>query len=259
VPERGVPGQHFLDLASHVRPDQEAIGRGGAGHVVRQRGDGRRRERLRRHEARADIGLFSADVGQQPVEDLKVGQRHVVEADKDVGELQDWGDEVHARPRVAVEDRRQADGVDRGVGMRRRRHLTHEAVHRQFVGDSLDPFVVEAVDFLRRLGRVADLPHQHRLREGLVDAQFEGHGDPEVPAAATSTRPPEVFVFLRLGIGGDGAQHAVRGDDVDGDEVIDAQAVGAGDETESAPEHEPRDADRRAAAADGDEPRVGVL
>ena len=110
---------------------------------------------------------------------------------------------------------------------------------------------------LGRAGRDGNQPPEHvargrqeeRTAEHEVDRLqrvLEAGHDPEV-AAAPANRPEQVRV-RRLA---HGEQAAVRRDQLDGDQVVDRQAVLAGQEADPAAERDPGDPDRRGVAERG--------
>ena len=121
------------------------------------------------------------------------------------------GDERHRRGGHHVRDRRELLG--RGL------RLGHEPGDRVDVGGE----------------------DQHAADDGvdLVQAEPEPRRDAEVPAAAAD-RPEQV----RLVLGVDATELAVRGHDVGGQQVVDRQAVLADEVAHAASERDPADPDR---------------
>jgi hypothetical protein len=88
------------------------------------------------------------------------------------------------------------------------------------------------------LGRRGEEEHPAEDLAHLVEAELEPRGDAEVPAAAAD-RPEQVRVVLGIDV----QELAVRGHDLGGEQVVDRHAVLADEEADPATERDPGDAD----------------
>jgi hypothetical protein len=127
-----------------------------------------------------------------------------------------------------------ADELGWDDGQRRRPPL-HDDRH-QLVGAVRDPVAVEA----KHLGCVLHGPEHgagHDLRADRMQSELEVGHDAEVPTAAAHA-PEQIRVLVLAGL----HELAVGGDDVDGDEVVDAEPVLAHDPADATAESQPGDA-----------------
>ena len=119
---------------------------------------------------------------------------------------------------------------------------------RKLVG-RLGHHVAEAPQQLGGAGAREDREAGHHLRPDRVEPQLDRGHDAEV-AAAAAQRPEQLGVL----VGGRADRLAAGGDQLDGEDVVDGQAVLALEPARAAAEREPGDAGARDAPADGGEP-----
>ena len=121
---------------------------------------------------------------------------------------------------------------------------SERGAHGQLVGERRGELPVERERRRRVRQRVQHRPGQHLADR--VEAVFERGHDPEV-AAAAAEGPEQVGVLVVAG----GQDISVGGDDLDGQEVVDGEAVLAHEPADAAAERQPGD------PGGGDDPAGG--
>jgi hypothetical protein len=106
--------------------------------------------------------------------------------------------------------------------------------------------IAPTLHHLSGVGRAIDRRDEHHRRADGVNLELE-RGDHAEVAAAAADAPEKLGIFILAG----GAQHTVGGDDIDRDDVVEAQAELAAQPTDTAGQRQPGDAGRRNQATGG--------